>query len=64
MAKSKKAFDVFNPADGQIVGSVPDMSEEDTEYAITAAKKAFIEWKTTTPKVLKNYILWVRGFCK
>lgn len=50
VAKSKKAFDVFNPANGQIVGSVPDMNVEDAEDAILAAKKAFSEWKTTTPK--------------
>lgn len=49
-AKSGKTFEVFNPANGQVIGSVPDMNEEDVEDAILAAKKVFSEWKTTTSK--------------
>lgn len=49
-AKSGKTFDVFNPANGNIVGTVPDMSIEDTEVAIESAHKAFQTWKDTTPK--------------
>ena len=61
LAKSGKTFNVFNPANGQIVGSVPDMNVEDAEDAILAAKKAFSEWKTTTSKVQKNMYSMANG---
>ena len=46
-----------NPANGKVVGSVPDMDASDTTAAIQAAADAFQTWKHTTAKVLLNLIL-------
>lgn len=45
-------FSVVNPADGNIIGNVPDMVDDDVNHAIEAAYKAFQTWKLTTAKVL------------
>lgn len=39
---------VTNPATGEIIGHVPDCTDQDIEAAITAANCAFKEWKKTT----------------
>lgn len=51
-AISGQTFDVKNPANGQIIGSVPNMNEKDAQLAIDAAKKAFYsqEWTSLTAK--------------
>ncbi|XP_059619908.1 succinate-semialdehyde dehydrogenase, mitochondrial [Phlebotomus argentipes] len=51
-ALNKKKFDVFNPASGEKVGSVPDMGVEDTNSAIQAAYDRFqsAEWQNLTAK--------------
>jgi succinate-semialdehyde dehydrogenase/glutarate-semialdehyde dehydrogenase len=49
-AHKKSTFEVFNPANGEILGSVPDMGAIETEQAIAAAKKAFPAWRATTAK--------------
>src|SRR4051812_38509461 len=49
-ADSKKRFDVDNPADGSIVGSVPDMSTAETKRAIAAAEAALPAWRALTAK--------------
>jgi len=54
-AASGKSFDVTNPANGSVVGSVPDMDTKDTEKAILAAKNAFPSWSSLLPKVRYNF---------
>ena len=49
-AASGKTFEVRNPFNGDVIGSVPDMNEVDTQKAIKAAKDAFSSWKETTAK--------------
>nr|XP_022301487.1 glutarate-semialdehyde dehydrogenase DavD-like isoform X1 [Crassostrea virginica] len=49
-ASSGKTFEVLNPANGKLIGSVPDMDATDTENAIKVAYKAFQSWKETTAK--------------
>ena len=49
-ADSKKRFDVDNPADGAIIGSVPDMSTAETRRAIAAAQAALPAWRALTAK--------------
>lgn len=41
-------FDVFNPATGALIGSMPDGAQADAERAIAAAAKALPAWRTTT----------------
>jgi len=50
-ASSGKTFEVTNPADGKVVGQVPDMDTQDTDHAINAAHEAFKTWEFTTAKV-------------
>jgi len=49
-ADGKKRFDVDNPADGAIIGSVPDMSTAETRRAIAAAEAALPAWRALTAK--------------
>ncbi|XP_045134855.1 succinate-semialdehyde dehydrogenase, mitochondrial-like isoform X2 [Portunus trituberculatus] len=49
-AASGKLFPVTNPANGEVVGSVADMGEEETQAAIDAAHTAFQTWHKTTAK--------------
>lgn len=58
-AKSNNVFNVINPVNQQVVGTVPDMDVNDAQKAIEAAAKAFETWKETTPKersvLLRNW---------
>jgi len=49
-------FAVVNPADGNVIGNVPDMAGDDVSQAVEAAYNAFQTWKLTTAKVfLRSY---------
>ncbi len=41
-------FPVTNPANGEVIGEVPDCTPEDIEAAIVAASEALKSWKRTT----------------
>ena len=49
-AESGASFDVTNPADGSVIGSVPDMEVAETRRAIAAAETAFPAWSKRTAK--------------
>ncbi len=49
-ADSGESFDVVNPADGAVVGSVPDLGVAETRRAIDAANRALPEWRALTAK--------------
>lgn len=51
-AKSNKQFEVLNPANMKVVGSVPDMTAEETIEAIDSAYQTFHskEWQALTAK--------------
>jgi succinate-semialdehyde dehydrogenase/glutarate-semialdehyde dehydrogenase len=49
-ADSRKRIDVDNPADGAIIGSVPDMGAAETQRAIAAAEAALPAWRALTAK--------------
>jgi acyl-CoA reductase-like NAD-dependent aldehyde dehydrogenase len=40
-------FDVINPATEEVIGRAPDCSRAQLDEAVTAARKAFPEWKAT-----------------
>ena len=46
---SGKTLDVENPANGQVIASVPASDVEDVDRAAKAAAKAFETWQKTTP---------------
>lgn len=58
-ASSGKTMQVFNPANEELIGTVPDMDETDTRLAIEAAHTAFLTWSQLTArerdKVLKQW---------
>eukprot|EP00094_Tigriopus_californicus_P005264 TCALIF_05074-PA protein Name:"Similar to Aldh5a1 Succinate-semialdehyde dehydrogenase, mitochondrial (Rattus norvegicus)" AED:0.17 eAED:0.17 QI:569/0.8/0.83/1/1/1/6/157/600 len=49
-ATSGKTFEVTNPVNGKVIGSVPDMDTIDANKAIDAAHEAFQTWRDTTAK--------------
>jgi succinate-semialdehyde dehydrogenase/glutarate-semialdehyde dehydrogenase len=55
-ADSKATFDVFNPATGEKLGSVPKMGGAETKRAIAAAARAMPEWAKRTAKDRANVL--------
>ena len=49
-AESDAKFDVTNPVDGAVIGSVPDMGVAETRRAIAAAEAAFPAWSKRNAK--------------
>ena len=49
-ADSRARFDVHNPADGTLIGSVPNMAVPETRRAIAAAEAALPAWRGLTAK--------------
>jgi succinate-semialdehyde dehydrogenase / glutarate-semialdehyde dehydrogenase len=49
-ADSGRRFDVDNPGDGSVVGSVPDMGTAETKRAIEAAERALPAWRALPAK--------------
>ena len=41
--------DIVNPANGQLIGRVPEGTQADVERALSAASAARIGWRDTTP---------------
>jgi len=48
--------DVWNPATGEKIASVPYGTKEDVDAAVTAAKDAYWEWRTTPPLSRARYL--------
>ena len=49
-ADSGKTIDVTDPANGDVIGTIPNMGAAETKRAIDAAHTAFQSWKRTTAK--------------
>ena len=49
-ADSGGTFEVTNPANGEVLGTVPDMGAVETRAAIEAAERAWPEWRARTAK--------------
>ncbi len=47
-AKEGATIDVNNPATGELLVAVPKMGEAETQLAIDAAERAFVQWKAKT----------------
>lgn len=48
--------DVWNPAEGEKIATVPYGNAEDVDKAVQAAKAAFPEWRTTPPLTRARYL--------
>lgn len=55
-AQSGKRMDVYNPANGERLGSVPAGSKEDAEAAVAAAQAALPAWAALTAKERSAYL--------
>lgn len=49
-AASGATFDSRSPADGSVIGAVPDMGADEATAAVTAAHEAFPDWAARTGK--------------
>ncbi|NVK74949.1 gamma-aminobutyraldehyde dehydrogenase [Marinomonas sp. CT5] len=50
IAGKGEEFDIYNPATGEVLLSIPEASLEQVDAAIDAAETAFKSWSRTTPK--------------
>ncbi|ELU12107.1 hypothetical protein CAPTEDRAFT_157230 [Capitella teleta] len=50
LADSGSTFDVINPANGKVLGTVPDCGETEMKRAIDCAHTAFYQWRDRSPK--------------
>jgi len=55
-ADSGETIAVSNPANGDVIGTVPKMGADETRRAIEAAKAAFPIWKSKTAKERSNIL--------
>ncbi|KAI8044628.1 succinate-semialdehyde dehydrogenase [NADP(+)] GabD [Drosophila gunungcola] len=57
-SNSKATFEVRNPANGELIGKVPNMTVADAQKAIDAAKQAYEskEWRSLTAKDRSNLL--------
>src|SRR5688500_5390998 len=51
-----QTIQVDNPATSEIIGSVPKLGRADTRRAISAAARAFPDWRTRTAKDRANVL--------
>jgi 1-pyrroline dehydrogenase len=49
-SSSGETMEVLNPATGEVIAEVPRGTAEDVERAVDAARKAWDEWQSKTPK--------------
>lgn len=56
-AQSKETFDVFNPATGEVVGSVPKGGREDVKRAVDSAREVFTKW-SEVPALDRSRVLF------
>ena len=55
-ASDDTTFNVNNPANGDVLGSVANVGEVEAQKAVLEANKAFHIWKKTTVKVNHAYL--------
>jgi 1-pyrroline dehydrogenase len=49
-SSSGETMDVLNPSTGEVIAAVPRGTADDVERAVDAAKNAWAQWRTKTPK--------------
>jgi malonate-semialdehyde dehydrogenase (acetylating)/methylmalonate-semialdehyde dehydrogenase len=55
-SSSSEIGDVWNPAKGEKIATVPYSTKEDVNEAVEAAKEAFQEWRETPPLTRARYL--------
>jgi malonate-semialdehyde dehydrogenase (acetylating)/methylmalonate-semialdehyde dehydrogenase len=59
-SKSTTIGDVWNPAKGEKIATVPYSTDEDVDQAVKAAKAAFWDWRTTPPLSRARYLFRIK----
>lgn len=54
-------LDVRNPANGELLGRVPDSSSEDVDAVVRSASAAFPEWRRTPPEDRIQYLFKLKA---
>ena len=54
---TQSSFDIFNPATGAVIQSLPDGGREASKSAIDAAAEALLPWRTTTPYQRAEFLM-------
>jgi 1-pyrroline dehydrogenase len=49
--------EIINPATGEVIAEVPKGTEADVDRAVEAAKRAWLEWRDTTPQERSELLL-------
>ena len=52
-----ETMEVLNPSTGEVIAEVPRGTAEDVERAVEAARNAWSEWSTKTPKDRSELLL-------
>ncbi len=55
-ADDRGTYDIHNPANGDVIGSLPDMGPDETRAAINAANGAWPAWRKKTGKLRANLL--------
>ena len=56
-AQDQNRIDVINPANAQVIGSVPNMGKAEAEQAVESASEALQSWKALTAQVRADLLL-------
>jgi len=62
-ASTGKTFNVTNPVNDKVLGSVPDSTSEDAETAIQSASNSFKKWAATPAKERGNLLQKLNQLC-
>ena len=54
---AQSSFEIFNPATGAVIQSLPDGGREASKSAIDAAAEALLSWRTTTPYQRAEFLM-------
>ncbi|HEU5139543.1 MAG TPA: NAD-dependent succinate-semialdehyde dehydrogenase [Bacillales bacterium] len=56
VGKDEQKFEIINPANGEVIGTMPEGTEDDVNKAIDAAHKALPAWRDLTAEERAGYL--------
>lgn len=63
MSGSYKQFQVTDPGNGKVIGSVDELGVKETKEAIDSAQAAYKLWNATTAKERYDILMKLHGLC-
>lgn len=64
MVRTNAAMDVLNPATEEVIGRVPACGKAELDRAVAAARRAFGEWRRTTPEERQRVVQGIAAAIK